>query len=77
VTELEATTSRDHRLHAVTATISNHRGATLTGEIRCWMGRRVVEIETPDGTRHIGRLIPDRPAAGAVQSPLSAVDAAR
>jgi hypothetical protein len=61
----------------MTATITNHRGATLTGEIRSWMGSCVVEIETPDGTRHIGRLIPDRPAAGTVQSPLSKVDAAR
>jgi hypothetical protein len=59
------------------ATISNYRGATLTGEIRCWMGRRVVEIETPDGARHIGRLVLDRPAAGTGESPLSAVDAGR
>jgi hypothetical protein len=43
----------------VTATITNHRGAQLTGQIRCWMGRRIVEIETPDGTRHIGHLTPD------------------
>jgi hypothetical protein len=61
----------------MTATITDHRGATLTGEIRCWMGRRVVEIETPDGARHIGRLVLDRPAAGTVESPLSTVDAAR
>jgi hypothetical protein len=61
----------------MTATITDHRGATLTGEIRCWMGRRVVEIETPDGARHIGRLVLDRPAAGTVESALSTVDAAR
>jgi hypothetical protein len=61
----------------MTATITNHRGTTLTGEIRCWMGRRVVEIETPDGARHIGRLVLDRAAAGTVDSRLSTVDAAR
>jgi hypothetical protein len=59
------------------ATISNYRGATLTGEIRCWMGRRVVEIETPDGARHIGRLVPDQAAAQTVESRLSTVDTAR
>jgi len=61
----------------MTATISNYRGATLTGEIRCWMGRRVLEIETPDGARHIGRLVLDWAAAGTVESRLSAVDAGR
>jgi hypothetical protein len=61
----------------MTATITDHRGATLTGEIRCWMGRRVVEIQTPDGARQIGRLVLDRAAAGTVDSPLSTVDAAR
>jgi hypothetical protein len=43
----------------VTATITNHRGQVLTGDIKCWMGRSIVEIETPDGCRHIGRLRPD------------------
>jgi hypothetical protein len=43
----------------MTATITNHLGARLTGQIRCWMGRRIVEIETPDGTRHIGHLTRD------------------
>jgi hypothetical protein len=43
----------------MTATITNHLGARLTGQIRCWMGRRIVEIETLDGTRHIGQLTPD------------------
>jgi hypothetical protein len=43
----------------MTATITNHLGARQTGQIRCWMGRRIVEIETPDGTRHIGHLTPD------------------
>jgi hypothetical protein len=40
----------------MTATITNHLGHTITGQIRCWMGRRIVEIEAPDGTRHIGHL---------------------
>ena len=40
----------------MTATITNHLGQSLTGEVRCWMGRRIVEVETPDGARHIGRL---------------------
>jgi hypothetical protein len=44
----------------MTGTITDHLGAQLTGQIRCWMGRRIVEIETPDGTRHIGHLAPDR-----------------
>jgi hypothetical protein len=61
----------------MTATITDDRGATLTGEIRCWMGRRVVEIETPDGARHIGRLVLDRAAAGTGDSRLSTVDAGR
>jgi hypothetical protein len=43
----------------MTATITNHLGATLTGELKCWMGRRIVEIQTPDGARHIGRLRPE------------------
>jgi hypothetical protein len=61
----------------MTATITNYRGATLTGEIRCWIGRRVVEIETPDGVRHSGRLVVDRAPAGTVESHPSTVDAAR
>jgi hypothetical protein len=40
----------------MTATITNHLGQRLTGEVRCWMGRRVVEVETSDGSRHIGLL---------------------
>jgi len=58
----------------VTATITNHLGQTLTGQIRCWMGRRIVEIETPDGTRHIGTLRPEHDPAPAR---LSTVDGAR
>jgi hypothetical protein len=61
----------------MTATITDYRGATLTGEIRCWMGRRVVEIETPDGARHIGRLVSDPCMPGTVESRLSTVDASR
>jgi len=45
----------------MTATITNHLGHTITGQIRCWMGRRIVEIETGDGTRHIGHLRADEP----------------
>jgi hypothetical protein len=45
----------------MTATITNHLGHTITGQIRCWMGRRIVEIETSDGRREIGRLTPDEP----------------
>jgi hypothetical protein len=46
----------------VTATITNHLGQKLTGDVRCWHGNRVVEIETPDGRREFGRIIaePDR-----------------
>ncbi len=44
----------------MTATITNHLGQTLTGQVKCWMGRRIVEIETSDGARHIGHLHPDR-----------------
>jgi hypothetical protein len=60
----------------MTATITNHLGAILTGEIRCWMGRRVVEIETPDGARHIGRLVPD-PTAAEKAERLCTVDGVR
>jgi hypothetical protein len=51
----------------VTATtITDHLGQRICGEIRCWMGRRIVEVETPEGARHIGRLTPDpEPAPGA------------
>jgi hypothetical protein len=61
----------------MTATITDHLGATLTGEIRCWMGRRVVEIETPDGARHIGQLVPDPTPAGASTVQLSTVGGAQ
>jgi len=52
----------------MTATITNHLGHTITGQIRCWMGRRIVEIETSDGTRHIGHLTPGRDQASTVDS---------
>lgn len=66
----------------MTATITNHLGATLTGELKCWMGRRIVEIQTPDGARHIGRLRPEPttpPAASTVAATrrVSTVDGAR
>jgi hypothetical protein len=51
----------------VTVTITNHCGQALTGDVRCWIGRRVVEIETPDGTRHIGTLR-RHPAGGRARS---------
>jgi hypothetical protein len=44
----------------MTATIHTPWGETVRGEIRCWMGRRWVEVEDSDGRRHIGRLRPDR-----------------
>ena len=40
----------------MTATIRTPWGETIRGEIRCWMGRRWVEVEDSDGRRHIGRL---------------------
>jgi hypothetical protein len=46
----------------MTATITNYLGRTITGQIRCWMGSRLVEIETSDGRREIGRLTSDDPA---------------
>jgi hypothetical protein len=60
----------------MTGTIIDHLGATLTGEIRCWMGRRIVEVETPDGARHIGRLTPDAHDE-LVTARVSAMDGAR
>lgn len=66
----------------MTATITDHLGATLTGEIKVWLGRRIVEIQTPDGARHIGRLHTDAtraPAASgtrAVGQCMSTVDGA-
>ena len=56
------------------ATITNHLGQTLTGQIRCWMGRRIVEIETTDGARHIGTL---RPESDQAPVRLSTMDGAR
>ena len=63
----------------MSATITNHLGQRLTGELRCWMGRRIVEVETSDGARHIGRLATDHApvASGAATSAVSTVDGAR
>ena len=36
-------------------TIDTPWGERVTGVIRCWMGRRWIEIEDSDGRRHIGR----------------------
>jgi hypothetical protein len=52
----------------MTATITNHLGATHTGQIKVWLGRRIVEVETPDGARHIGRLQPDHAPARRVST---------
>jgi hypothetical protein len=52
----------------VTATIDTPWGERIHGEIRCWMGRRWVEIEDSDGRRHIGRLTRDRDRASTVDS---------
>ena len=61
----------------MTATITNHLGHCVSGQIRCWMGRRIVEIETADGTRHLGHLIPDPHPAVPAGPALSTVDGAR
>jgi hypothetical protein len=45
---------------AVTVTITGHRGQALADELKCWLGRREVEIETADGRRHVGTLRPER-----------------
>jgi hypothetical protein len=60
----------------MTATITNHLGVRLTGQVRCWMGRRIVEIETPDGSRHIGHLTPDPHPTVSAGPALSTVDGA-
>jgi hypothetical protein len=52
----------------VTGTVDTPWGERIHGEIRCWMGRRWVEIETSDGRRHIGRLTPDNKQASTVDS---------
>jgi hypothetical protein len=57
----------------VIATIDTSWGERIHGEIRCWHGRRWVEIETSDGSRHIGRLSPDEPALSTVDSADQAV----
>ena len=44
----------------MTVTITDQRGRALTGELKCWLGRREVEIETADGRRHVGTLRPER-----------------
>jgi hypothetical protein len=61
----------------MTATITDHLGQRISGEVRCWMGRRIVEVETPDGARHIGRLTPDPQPARDTDTILSTVDGAR
>ena len=38
----------------MTATVRTAKGQLVTGEIKHWLGRRVVEIEDADGNRHIG-----------------------
>jgi hypothetical protein len=43
----------------MTATITTRLGHQVTGQIRVWLGKRIVEIETDDGRRHVGRLHPD------------------
>jgi hypothetical protein len=52
----------------VTATIRTPWGETIRGEIRVWMGRRWVEVETSDGRRHIGRLPRPEQAPSTVDS---------
>ena len=44
----------------MTVTITGHRGQALADELKCWLGRREVEIETADGRRHVGTLRPER-----------------
>jgi hypothetical protein len=64
----------------MTATITDHLGQRICGEVRCWMGLRIVEVETSDGARHIGRLTPDPTPAEIGQvadGVLSTVDGAR
>ena len=61
----------------MSATITNHLGQRLTGQIRCWMGRRVVEVETPDGARHIGRLLAEPAGANSTEPRVSTVGGAR
>lgn len=65
----------------MSATITDHLGQRITGQVRCWMGRRIVEVETSDGARHIGRLVTDTAPvdtlAAATSSAVSTVDGAR
>jgi hypothetical protein len=48
----------------MTATITTRLGHQVSGQIRVWLGKRIVEIETEDGRRHVGRLHPDPQPAG-------------
>ena len=38
-------------------TIDTPWGERVTGVIRCWMGRRWIEVEDSEGCRHIGREV--------------------
>ena len=38
----------------MTATVRTDKGVLVTGEIKHWLGRRVVEVEDDQGNRHIG-----------------------
>jgi hypothetical protein len=58
----------------VSAIVTTHLGRRVTGDIRCWHGNRVVEIETPDGRREFGHLDTDTDTD---QRRASTVDGAR
>jgi hypothetical protein len=60
----------------MSATISNHLGQRLTGQIKVWMGQRIVELETSDGARHIGRLRTEPTAITPSSTAVSTVDGA-
>lgn len=60
----------------MSATITNHLGQRLTGQIKVWMGRRIVEVETSDGARHIGRLLTEPTTVTSSNTTVSTVDGA-
>lgn len=60
----------------MTVTITDHHGRSLAGQVRCWMDQRVVEIETPNGARHVGWLRPERTTQPAKDPQPSTVDGA-
>ena len=50
---------------AETVTVKTRHGWTAVGDVRCWYGGNVVEVETEDGHRYTGVIVREKTAAEA------------